>query len=121
MLLLRLTTALIALANFGVILSNNIINNTKEHEIDSNNQELSIDHAKDLRQSFLIGGKHDVEQVDSKEFEDMSWRAATEMNRASNDAYHWIPVKVLRITSQVVAGIKYVLDVLVAQSNCTKN
>ncbi|VDO81896.1 unnamed protein product, partial [Onchocerca flexuosa] len=51
----------------------------------------------------------------------MSWRAATEMNRASNDAYHWVPVKVLRITSQVVAGIKYVLDVLVAQSNCTKN
>uniref|UniRef100_A0A0R3RQN0 Cystatin domain-containing protein n=1 Tax=Elaeophora elaphi TaxID=1147741 RepID=A0A0R3RQN0_9BILA len=51
----------------------------------------------------------------------MSWRAAAEMNRASNDAYHWVPVKVLRITSQVVAGIKYVLDVLMAQSNCTKN
>ncbi|VIO99066.1 Uncharacterized protein BM_BM1575 [Brugia malayi] len=76
---------------------------------------------KDVRQSFLIGGKHDVEQIDNTQFEDMSWRAATEMNRASNDAYHWIPVKVLRVTSQVVGGVKYIIDILVAQSNCTKN
>ncbi|MCP9257104.1 Cathepsin L [Dirofilaria immitis] len=118
MLLLQIT-ALIILTNIGIVLCS-IKHNANELEID-NNRESSIDQVKDAQQSFLIGGKHVVEQVDSKEFEDMSWRAATEMNRGSNDAYHWVPVKVLRITSQVVAGVKFVLDVLMAQSNCTKN
>uniref|UniRef100_A0A1I8F1L2 Cystatin domain-containing protein n=1 Tax=Wuchereria bancrofti TaxID=6293 RepID=A0A1I8F1L2_WUCBA len=118
MLLIR-TTALIALANIITVLSS-IVHTTKKFNND-NDQQLSIDQMKNVRQSFLIGGKHDVEQIDNTQFEDMSWRAATEMNRASNDAYHWIPVKVLRVTSQVVAGVKYIIDVLVAQSNCTKN
>ncbi|EFO13019.1 hypothetical protein LOAG_15511, partial [Loa loa] len=51
----------------------------------------------------------------------MSWRALMKMNEASNDEYHWIPVKILRITTQIVAGVKYIIDVLIAQSNCTKN
>ncbi|VBB30798.1 unnamed protein product [Acanthocheilonema viteae] len=109
----------IALANI-VALSSSIIRNTEQLNTDSN-QGIPVEQVKDIRESFLTDGKRDVEQIDSAQFEDMSWRAAVEMNRASNDAYYWVPVKVLRITSEVVAGIKYVLDVLIARSNCTKN
>uniref|UniRef100_A0A1I7VG21 Cystatin domain-containing protein n=1 Tax=Loa loa TaxID=7209 RepID=A0A1I7VG21_LOALO len=65
-----------------------------------------MDQMKNIRQSFLIGGKHDVEEIDNTKYKDMSWRALMKMNEASNDEYHWIPVKILRITTQIVAGVK---------------
>uniref|UniRef100_A0A0N5AK80 Cystatin domain-containing protein n=1 Tax=Syphacia muris TaxID=451379 RepID=A0A0N5AK80_9BILA len=42
------------------------------------------------------------------------------MNKASNDVYQWIPVKIMRVRQQLVGGVKYMLSILVAQSNCTK-
>lgn len=61
------TIVVIALANI-VPASNSIIHNAEELSINSN-QEIPIDQAKHIQKSFLIGGKHDVEQVDRREFE----------------------------------------------------
>ncbi len=51
----------------------------------------------------------------------MSWRAMEQVNAELNDLFHWRPIRVLRARIQIVAGTKYVLDVLVAQSDCAKN
>uniref|UniRef100_A0A0M3IWV6 Cystatin domain-containing protein n=1 Tax=Ascaris lumbricoides TaxID=6252 RepID=A0A0M3IWV6_ASCLU len=51
----------------------------------------------------------------------MSWRAVNKLNKESNDHFHWIPLRVLRVRMQLVAGMKYKLEILIGQSNCAKN
>ncbi|VDK56034.1 unnamed protein product [Anisakis simplex] len=51
----------------------------------------------------------------------MSWRAIDKLNQQSNDAYHWILVEVRKARIQLVAGYKYTIDAIIAQSNCPKN
>ncbi|VDM93344.1 unnamed protein product, partial [Onchocerca ochengi] len=43
------------------------------------------------------------------------------VNEQSNDEYHLIPIKLLNVSSQVVGGMKYKMDVQVARSECKKN
>uniref|UniRef100_A0A915Q853 Cysteine proteinase n=1 Tax=Setaria digitata TaxID=48799 RepID=A0A915Q853_9BILA len=117
--LLIWAAVLIPLGNIGAVLSS-VLHSAKEFHID-NDRELPTDQVKRVWQPVVVGGKHDGGQADSKEFEDMSWRAATEVNRVAKEKFHWVPVKVLRVASQVVGGIKYVIDVLMAQSNCSKS
>lgn len=54
-------------------------------------------------------------------FKEMSWRAVNKLNKESNDHFHWIPLRVLRVRMQLVAGMKYKLEILIGQSNCAKN
>ncbi|VDM99270.1 unnamed protein product [Thelazia callipaeda] len=44
----------------------------------------------------------------------------SKVNQQSNDAYHLMPIKVLEVQSQVVAGIKYKMRLQVARSQCKK-
>lgn len=57
------TLVVVVFANI-VLVSSNIIQNSEEVESKSN-QEIPVDRMK----PFLIGGKHDVEQIDGTEFE----------------------------------------------------
>uniref|UniRef100_A0A0R3RQN1 Secreted RxLR effector peptide protein n=1 Tax=Elaeophora elaphi TaxID=1147741 RepID=A0A0R3RQN1_9BILA len=66
MLLIR-TVAVITLANVVAVLSS-IMHYNKELNVASN-QGIPVDQVKDTRQSVLVGGKHDVEQIDSTKFE----------------------------------------------------
>ncbi|KHN72685.1 Cathepsin L [Toxocara canis] len=68
-----------------------------------------------------IGEYRNIDEITDKKYEDMSWRAINKLNKESNDLYHLVLISVLRARMQVVAGVKYTLDVLVAQSNCPKN
>ncbi|VDD95074.1 unnamed protein product [Enterobius vermicularis] len=51
----------------------------------------------------------------------LSWRAMKGINEQSNSAYHMMPIKLLSAKSQVVAGVKYELEILVGQTECLKN
>ncbi|KAM8775088.1 cystatin-C-like [Rhynchonycteris naso] len=47
--------------------------------------------------------------------------ALSEYNKASNDAFHSRAMRVVRARKQVVAGLKYYLDVEVGRTTCTKS
>lgn len=66
MLLIR-TITVIALTNIVIVLSS-IKHHTEELDINKN-QEIPVEQVKNVRHSFLFGGKHDVEQIDNTEFE----------------------------------------------------
>ncbi|EFO13491.1 hypothetical protein LOAG_15038, partial [Loa loa] len=68
MLLFR-TIAVIALTNCITVLSNIIhTTTTKKFDINTDNERISMDQMKNIRQSFLIGGKHDVEEIDNTKY-----------------------------------------------------
>uniref|UniRef100_A0A914X6R0 Cystatin domain-containing protein n=1 Tax=Plectus sambesii TaxID=2011161 RepID=A0A914X6R0_9BILA len=69
---------------------------------------------------MLAGGKINAEVDD--ELIALSWRAVNEkVNKESNELYHSMPIKIIKATSQVVAGVSYELEVLVGESDCAKN
>uniref|UniRef100_A0A915BBN6 Cysteine proteinase n=1 Tax=Parascaris univalens TaxID=6257 RepID=A0A915BBN6_PARUN len=68
-----------------------------------------------------VGEYRDIDEVTDKKYEEMSWRAVTKLNKESNDHFHWIPLRVLRVRMQLVAGMKYKLELLIGESNCAKN
>ncbi|KAL6042437.1 hypothetical protein STEG23_017331, partial [Scotinomys teguina] len=47
--------------------------------------------------------------------------AISEYNKGSNDAYHSRAIQVVRARKQIVAGIKYYLEVEVGRTTCTKS
>ncbi|KAM4842223.1 cystatin-C-like [Thomomys bottae] len=47
--------------------------------------------------------------------------ALSEYNKASNDAFHSRVEQVVRARKQLVAGIKYYLDVAIGRTTCTKS
>ncbi|XP_048204654.1 cystatin-C-like [Perognathus longimembris pacificus] len=47
--------------------------------------------------------------------------ALSEYNKASNDAFHSRVVQVVRARKQIVAGMKYYLDVEIGRTTCTKS
>jgi hypothetical protein len=48
-------------------------------------------------------------------------RAMTQLNAQSNSLNYLIPIKVVSVQSQVVAGINYKIVVSVGKSTCLKN
>ncbi|NXM33623.1 CYT protein, partial [Oxyruncus cristatus] len=46
--------------------------------------------------------------------------AMTAYNRASNDMYSSRVVRIISATRQIVAGVKYVMEVEIARTTCTK-
>lgn len=68
----------------------------------------------------FVGSIEEVHEKHHFKYEEMLWKAVISMNKASNDIYHWVPVRIVRARQQLVGGVKYLLSILVAQSNCTK-
>ncbi|XP_069862746.1 cystatin-C-like [Dipodomys merriami] len=67
-----------------------------------------------------IGG---IEEADANELgvrKALSY-ALSEYNKASNDAFHSRVVQVVRARKQLVAGVKYYLDVEIGRTTCTKS
>ncbi|VDN07806.1 unnamed protein product [Thelazia callipaeda] len=93
---------------------------TSSYNVEGASIEVPSDAMKNDQKMVPLGDRIDFRDHDRKYVQDMSWRAVIELNRLSNESYHWIPMKVLNVTSQVVAGVKYTLDVLMARSNCQK-
>ncbi len=66
------------------------------------------------------GGLTDID-LHGTEATDLAWEAAREVSLRDNCAYYRIPCKLTRARKQVVAGMKYHLDLTIVSSNCTKN
>lgn len=68
----------------------------------------------------LVGGLMDADEKDEGVQEALSF-ALSEYNKASNDAFHSRAMRVVRAQKQVVAGLKYILDVEIGRTTCTKS
>ncbi|KAJ1347444.1 hypothetical protein KIN20_002497 [Parelaphostrongylus tenuis] len=69
----------------------------------------------------LLGGLTDGDVSDPK-FMELAWKAVINVNAdlASGGVYYMVPIKVLRAQTQLVAGVRYVLEVLYGESACKK-
>ncbi|VDK63755.1 unnamed protein product [Anisakis simplex] len=61
------------------------------------------------------------QNVDSQDIKELSSRAMKSVNQQMNDIHYWIPIKILKAESHVVAGTEYRLEILAAQADCLKN
>ncbi|KAM3716401.1 Onchocystatin [Dirofilaria immitis] len=68
----------------------------------------------------LLGGWEERDPQD-EEILELLPSILTKVNEQSNDEYHLMPIKLLKVSSQVVAGVKYKMDVQVARSECKKS
>nr|AAA29418.1 beta-galactosidase [Onchocerca volvulus] len=68
----------------------------------------------------LLGGWEDADPKDEEILELLPSRLM-KVNEQSNDENHLMPIKLLKVSSQVVAGVKYKMDVQVARSQCKKS
>ncbi|XP_051000752.1 cystatin-C-like [Acomys russatus] len=67
----------------------------------------------------LLGGIQDADAKEQGVKEALNF-AMTEYNKASNDAYHSRALQVVKARKQIVAGVKYFLDVEIGRTTCTK-
>ncbi|XP_040836938.1 cystatin-C [Ochotona curzoniae] len=67
-----------------------------------------------------LGGVEDVD-VNEEGVQRAVGFAISEYNKGSNDAYHSRAVQVVRARRQIVAGVKYYLDVELGRTTCTKS
>uniref|UniRef100_A0A0R3RFH4 Cystatin domain-containing protein n=1 Tax=Elaeophora elaphi TaxID=1147741 RepID=A0A0R3RFH4_9BILA len=72
-----------------------------------------------LGQQTLLGGWQERSPEDS-EIQELLPSILMKVNQQSNDEYHLMPIKLLKVSSQVVAGVKYKMEVQVARSECKK-
>uniref|UniRef100_A0A0R3RK33 Cystatin domain-containing protein n=1 Tax=Elaeophora elaphi TaxID=1147741 RepID=A0A0R3RK33_9BILA len=70
-------------------------------------------------QKILLGGWQERSPEDS-EIQELLPSILMKVNQQSNDEYHLMPIKLLKVSSQVVAGVKYKMEVQVARSECKK-
>ncbi|XP_025732762.1 cystatin-C [Callorhinus ursinus] len=70
--------------------------------------------------STLVGGALDAD-VNEEGVQQALNFALSEYNKASNDAYHSRAMRVVRARKQVVAGMKYFLEVEIGRTRCTKS
>ncbi|XP_069546228.1 cystatin C (amyloid angiopathy and cerebral hemorrhage) [Brachyistius frenatus] len=68
----------------------------------------------------MVGGFRDIDVNDAGAKNALNF-AIVEHNRRSNDAYLSQVAQVVRVQSQVVSGIKYLITVKMARSTCRKN
>ncbi|VDM11698.1 unnamed protein product, partial [Wuchereria bancrofti] len=66
-----------------------------------------------LGQEVLIGGWQECSPEDN-EIQELLPSVIIKVNQQSNDEYHLMPIKLLKVSSQVVAGMKYKMEVQVA-------
>ncbi|XP_003803686.1 cystatin-C-like [Otolemur garnettii] len=68
----------------------------------------------------LLGGFMDAD-VNEEGVQHALNFAMSEYNKASNDRYHSRALQVVRASKQIVAGMKYVLEVEIGRTTCTKS
>ncbi|XP_055458675.1 cystatin-C [Psammomys obesus] len=67
----------------------------------------------------LVGGVIDANANDTGVLEALNF-AMSEYNKENNDAYHSRAIQVVKARKQIVAGVKYFLDVEIGRTTCTK-
>uniref|UniRef100_A0A1I7VZG2 Cysteine protease inhibitor n=1 Tax=Loa loa TaxID=7209 RepID=A0A1I7VZG2_LOALO len=77
-------------------------------------------HQMPPRQEILLGGWSE-RNPEEDEIQKLLLNVLTKVNQQSNDEYHLMPIKVVKVSSQVVAGMRYKMDVQVARSECKKS
>nr|AAA87228.1 cystatin [Acanthocheilonema viteae] len=68
----------------------------------------------------LLGGWQE-RNPEEKEIQDLLPKVLIKLNQLSNVEYHLMPIKLLKVSSQVVAGLRYKMEIQVAQSECKKS
>uniref|UniRef100_A0A3Q0RJ71 Cystatin C (amyloid angiopathy and cerebral hemorrhage) n=1 Tax=Amphilophus citrinellus TaxID=61819 RepID=A0A3Q0RJ71_AMPCI len=68
----------------------------------------------------LVGGLTDIDTNDEGARNALNF-AVVQHNRRSNDMYISQVAQVIRVQSQVVAGVKYVITAKMAKTHCKKN
>ncbi|CAG9532483.1 unnamed protein product [Cercopithifilaria johnstoni] len=71
-------------------------------------------------QDIILGGWQERNPEDN-EILNLLPSVLSKVNQQSNDEYHLMPIKLLKVSSQVVAGVKYKMEVQVARSECKKS
>ncbi|VDK75566.1 unnamed protein product [Litomosoides sigmodontis] len=79
-----------------------------------------LGHGNMESEARVVGGWQE-RSPDDNEIQEMLPSILTKVNQQSNDAYHLMPIKVLKVSSQVVAGMKYKMEIQVARSDCKKS
>lgn len=75
----------------------------------------------DIQKNTMIAGGWTSRETNSTEIQGIASRVLQEINsRQSDNEYYLIPISVLNVHSQVVAGINYKLELLVGKSACLK-
>ncbi|UMM35940.1 hypothetical protein L5515_008330 [Caenorhabditis briggsae] len=71
--------------------------------------------------STMVGGFTE-QDASKKEYHEQAWKAVKGINdQASNNGpYYYVPIKVTKAHTQVVAGLNTKLEVLVGESSCKK-
>ncbi|XP_030800864.1 cystatin-C [Camarhynchus parvulus] len=71
--------------------------------------------------SRLLGGVQPIEDPENDEGLERALQfAMTAYNRASNDMYSSRVVRIISAQRQIVAGVKYIMEVEIARTTCTK-
>ncbi len=76
------------------------------------------------RKRTLVGGRVEADLSDGnmkKIIREYSWKGAQEVNKMSNSYHHFIPIRVVKMDTQVVSGVAYHMQIIYGQSECTKN
>ncbi|NWR47498.1 CYT protein, partial [Regulus satrapa] len=69
----------------------------------------------------IVGGPQTIDDPENDEGLERALRfAMTAYNRASNDMYSSRVVRIISAKRQIVAGVKYIMEVEVARTTCTK-
>ncbi|NWZ38780.1 CYT protein, partial [Brachypodius atriceps] len=69
----------------------------------------------------LVGAPETIEDPENDEGLERALQfAMTAYNRASNDMYSSRVVRIISAEKQVVAGVKYIMEVEIARTTCTK-
>ncbi|XP_071995595.1 cystatin-2-like [Engystomops pustulosus] len=69
--------------------------------------------------AILVGGLHDEDPSDPEVVQNVNF-AINEFNQRSNGEYYYKLLKIVSAQYQVVAGIRYVLNVEVGRTDCKK-
>ncbi|XP_006268793.1 cystatin [Alligator mississippiensis] len=72
------------------------------------------------RRPRLLGGLEDANENDEGVQRALQF-AMSEYNKASNDKYSSRVARVVRAQKQIVSGVKYILDVELGRTTCTKS
>uniref|UniRef100_A0A183BL17 Cystatin domain-containing protein n=1 Tax=Globodera pallida TaxID=36090 RepID=A0A183BL17_GLOPA len=68
----------------------------------------------------VVGGWTDQDVADDS-VKALASRSVAKINAESNDRFQLFPVQIISAQSQVVAGMKYKLRIVVGKSNCPKS
>ncbi|NXL13907.1 CYT protein, partial [Setophaga kirtlandii] len=74
-----------------------------------------------FRPAPMVGAPQPIEDPENDEGLERALQfAMTAYNRASNDMYSSRVVRILSAQRQIVAGVKYIMEVEIARTTCTK-